>query len=121
VLVFVFGLLTTYRAAKTESIAGRGRAYHTDLAERASDALGNVPVIQSFTRIEASRGPAQHHRPAAGAQIPVLSWWAMAAVATRASATLTVTRDLPARHLAVSCRAWPRSARSSPSWASPPC
>jgi glucan exporter ATP-binding protein len=50
-----------------------------------------VPVIQSFTRIElearALRGVADR---LLAAQIPVLGWWAVAAVATRASATITI-------------------------------
>ncbi len=61
------------------------------MAERATDALGNVPVIQSFTRIEAEvRSMRQTIDALLAAQIPVLSWWAMAAVISRASATLTV-------------------------------
>ncbi|MGL4439914.1 MAG: ATP-binding cassette domain-containing protein, partial [Bosea sp. (in: a-proteobacteria)] len=63
----------------------------SDLAERASDALGNVPVIQSFTRIETEvRGLHTTIQSLLDAQIPVLSWWALATIATRASATLTV-------------------------------
>ncbi|MGA2795818.1 MAG: ATP-binding cassette domain-containing protein, partial [Roseiarcus sp.] len=61
------------------------------LAERVSDVLGNVPVIQSFTRIEEETGALRSliDRVLA-AQLPVLSWWAVAAVATKASATLTL-------------------------------
>jgi ATP-binding cassette subfamily B protein len=66
--------------------------YHSSIAEHASDALGNVPVIQSFTRIEAETRALQGiiHQ-LLQAQNPVLSWWALASVATQASATLTVT------------------------------
>ena len=92
VLVIVFGLLTTFVLRRTEGMQGRVEAYNTDLAERASDALGNVPVIQSFTRIEAeSRAMRKISADLLDAQMPVLTWWAMAAVATRASATLTLT------------------------------
>ncbi len=91
ILVVVFGLVTTYVLKKTEKLQGAVEQFHTDLAERASDALGNVPVIQSFTRIEAeSQGLRDIIDRLLGAQIPVLSWWALTAVATRASATLTV-------------------------------
>jgi ATP-binding cassette subfamily B protein len=65
--------------------------FNTDLAERASDALGNVPVIQSFTRVESeTRAMRRIIDDVLSAQMPVLSWWALAAVATRASATLTL-------------------------------
>jgi glucan exporter ATP-binding protein len=77
---------------KTETLQGSVERYHSSLAEHASDALGNVPVIQSFTRIEAETGALRSiiHQLLM-AQTPVLSWWALASVATRASATLTIT------------------------------
>ncbi len=90
-LVVLFGLLTAFVLRKTEQLQGTVERYHSDLAERASDALGNVPVIQSFTRIESEvRGLHLTIKSLLEAQMPVLSWWAIATVATRASATLTV-------------------------------
>jgi glucan exporter ATP-binding protein len=90
-LVVLFGLLTAYVLRKTDKLQSNVEAYHSNLAERASDALGNVPVIQSFTRIEAEvRGLRSTIASLLEAQLPVLSWWAIATVATRASATLTV-------------------------------
>jgi len=91
VLVVLFGSLTAYVLRKTDKLQSHVEAYHSNLAERASDALGNVPVIQSFTRIEAEvRGLRNTIATLLEAQMPVLSWWAIATVATRASATLTV-------------------------------
>ena len=99
-------ILTAIVLRKTETLQGTVERYHSSLAEHASDALGNVPVIQSFTRIEAEATALQGiiHQ-LLQAQNPVLSWWALASVATRASATITVTVDLPRRHLAASQRA----------------
>ncbi|HWG07240.1 MAG TPA: glucan ABC transporter ATP-binding protein/ permease [Beijerinckiaceae bacterium] len=91
VLVALFGVLTAVVLRRTEGLQGRVEGFNTDLAERASDALGNVPVIQSFTRIDAeSRALRDIVDALLAAQMPVLSWWAIAAVATRASATLTL-------------------------------
>lgn len=91
-LVIVFALLTVLVLRKTETMQGSVERYHSNLAEHASDALGNVPVIQSFTRVEAeTRTMRNIIQQLLAAQIPVLSWWALAAVATRAAATLTVT------------------------------
>lgn len=91
VLVFFFFFLTSWVLRRTEKLQGKVQEYHNALAERATDALGNVPVIQSYTRIadevRAMRGTID---ALLAAQIPVLSWWAIAAVASRASATLTV-------------------------------
>lgn len=90
-LVVLFGSLTAWVLRKTDQLQSNVEAYHSSLAERASDALGNVPVIQSFTRIEAEvRGLRNTIASLLDAQLPVLSWWALATVATRASATLTV-------------------------------
>ena len=92
VLVVVFTALTTFVMRRTETLQGRVEAYHSGLAAHASDALGNVAVIQSFTRAKAEKD-AMHDMISRllAAQIPVLSWWALANVATRASATLTMT------------------------------
>ena len=92
ILVVVFTVLTTVVLRKTETLQGSVERYHSRLAEHASDTLGNVPVVQSFTRIEAETRALQGiiHQ-LLQAQNPVLSWWAIASVATRASATITVT------------------------------
>jgi ATP-binding cassette subfamily B protein len=91
VLVTVcFGLLTALVIRKTETMQQAVEAHSSDLAERSSDALGNVALVQGFARIEAEISGMQNlvDRLLA-AQMPVLSWWAVAAVLTRASTTLT--------------------------------
>ncbi|NIX75178.1 glucan ABC transporter ATP-binding protein/ permease [Microvirga terricola] len=91
-LVIVFTILTIVVLRKTESLQGSVERYHSNLAEHASDALGNVPVIQSFTRVEAeARSLRTIIQQLLQAQNPVLSWWAVASVASRAAATITVT------------------------------
>jgi glucan exporter ATP-binding protein len=90
-LVAVFGTFTWQVVRRTHALQSRAEELHSELAERASDAIGNLPVVQSFTRIEAEvselRGTIAR---VLSAQIPVLSWWAVVTVATRASSTLTV-------------------------------
>ncbi len=90
-LVILFAILTIYVVRKTEALQGAVENYNNNLAERASDALGNVAVIQSFTRIDAeTRAMREVISALLTAQLPVLSWWAVTAVVTRASATLTL-------------------------------
>jgi ATP-binding cassette, subfamily B, beta-glucan exporter len=91
-LVLVFAVLTAIVMRKTETLQGTVESFHSSLAEQASDALGNVPVIQSFTRTKAEATALKGiiHQ-LLQAQNPVLTWWALASVATRASATITVT------------------------------
>ncbi len=91
VLLLVFTALTTAVLHKTETMQGSVERFHSNLAEHASDALGNIPVIQSFTRVEhETRAMRSIIDQLLAAQNPVLGWWAVAAVATRASATLTI-------------------------------
>ena len=90
-LVLLFGALTSFVLRRTEGLQGTVERYQTAFAERAADALGNVSVIQSFTRVEAEMGAMRGLiERLMRAQMPVLSWWALAAVATRASSTLTI-------------------------------
>jgi glucan exporter ATP-binding protein len=89
VLLFGFGMSGLMR--KTHSRQGDVNEHHSALTEHATDALGNLPVVQSFTRVEAELTTLETiGGKLLAAQMPVLRWWAAAAVATRASATLTL-------------------------------
>ena len=91
VLCVVFAGLTALVLRKAEAGQSAVERHYGDLAERASDALGNVALVQSFSRIEAEViGLRNVVAKLLGAQMPVLSWWAICAVLTRASTTLTV-------------------------------
>jgi len=90
-LCAVFAGLTAFVLRKTESMQGSVEQHYSELAERASDTLGNVALVHSFARVEAevSELKAVVDKLLA-AQIPVLSWWAVVAVLTRAATTITV-------------------------------
>ncbi len=91
VLCGVFTVLTTIVVRKTHGMQSEVEEHYSALAERASDALGNVALVQSFVRIDAE---VQDLRNVANrllsAQMPVLSWWALVTVMTRASTTITI-------------------------------
>ena len=90
-LVAIFGALTSFVLRRTQQLQSKVEGHHSSLAERASDALGNVAVVQSFTRVQSETNALRRIiDELLAAQIPVLSWWALAAVASRASATLTL-------------------------------
>ncbi|HVY59754.1 MAG TPA: glucan ABC transporter ATP-binding protein/ permease [Xanthobacteraceae bacterium] len=91
VVCIVFTLLTGLVVHKTETLQSSVERHYSDLAERASDALGNVALVQGFARVEAEvTGLKDVVGQLLGAQMPVLSWWAVLAVLTRASTTLTM-------------------------------
>ncbi|MBM3553399.1 MAG: glucan ABC transporter ATP-binding protein/ permease [Alphaproteobacteria bacterium] len=90
-LVVIFYLTTSFVLRRTEDLQGQVERYNSTLVEHASDALGNIPVVQSFTRIESeSHALNRIIDDVLAAQLPVLSWWAFVVVASRASATLTI-------------------------------
>jgi ATP-binding cassette, subfamily B, beta-glucan exporter len=91
VLCVLFAVLTALILRKTETLQNTVQAHHSDLAERASDALGNIALVQSFARVESEvRALQSVSDQLLAAQFPVLSWWAVVTVLTRASTTLAV-------------------------------
>jgi glucan exporter ATP-binding protein len=91
VLCMLFAVLTALILRKTETLQNTVQAHHSDLAERASDALGNIALVQSFARVESEvRALQSVSEQLLAAQFPVLSWWAVVTVLTRASTTLAV-------------------------------
>jgi ATP-binding cassette, subfamily B, beta-glucan exporter len=90
-LCVVFTVLTALVMRRAEAMQRAVERHYSDLAETAADTLGNVAVVQSFARIElevsALKGLVNS---LLRAQMPVLSWWAVAAVLTRTATTLTL-------------------------------
>ena len=91
VLCVIFALLTHFILKRTQTLQQQVESHHSDLAERASDTLGNVALVQSFARVQyevdSLRGISQR---VLGAQLPVLSWWAVMTMLTRSATTLTI-------------------------------
>ena len=91
VLCVVFTVLTTLVVRKTYGMQSEVEQHYSDLSARASDALGNVALVQSFVRIDAEvQGLRYVADSLLAVQMPVLSWWALVTVITRASTTITV-------------------------------
>jgi ATP-binding cassette subfamily B protein len=91
VLCVVFTVLTTFVVRKTFGMQMEVEEQYSELSARASDALGNVALVQSFVRVESEvKGLRSIADELLAAQMPVLSWWALVTVITRASTTITV-------------------------------
>jgi ATP-binding cassette subfamily B protein len=96
-LCAIFAVLIALVIGKSEQLQQKVEQYYSDVAERTSDTLGNVALVQSFARIELEvTGLRNVGDLLLGAQMPVLSWWAAAAVLTRTSTTLTMLAILVA-------------------------
>ena len=90
-LCAVFTAVTVLVMHRADAMQRAVEQHYSDLAENAADTLGNVAVVQSFARIElevsALKGLVNS---LLRAQMPVLSWWAVAAVLTRTATTLAL-------------------------------
>jgi ATP-binding cassette, subfamily B, beta-glucan exporter len=87
----VFAALIAFVLRRTEKLQSTVETYYTDQAERTSDTLGNIALIQSFARIDMEVSAMRKVGvQLLGAQMPVLWWWALATVLTKASTTITM-------------------------------
>jgi len=90
-LCAVFATLIALVVARSEQLQRQVERYYTDVAERTTDTLGNIALVQSFTRTEMEvSGMRKMGDEVLSVQIPVLSWWAVTTVITRTSTTLTI-------------------------------
>ena len=91
ILCVIFAALITFVLRRTEKLQSTVETHYTDIAERTSDTLGNIALIQSFARIDMEVSAMRKvGAEVLGAQMPVLWWWALATVLTRASTTITM-------------------------------
>jgi ATP-binding cassette subfamily B protein len=91
VLCVAFTVLTVFVIHKSFALQRDVERHYSDLAETAADALGNIALVQSYARVELEvSGLRSVVDSLLRAQMPVLSWWAIATVLTRAGTTLTL-------------------------------
>ena len=91
VLIVFFAVANAWVVGKTDRMQKEVEDYHSQLASRAGDALGNIHLIQSFVRL--AMETSEMHRiigRTLAAQFPVLNWWALLSVLTRAASTVTI-------------------------------
>jgi ABC-type multidrug transport system fused ATPase/permease subunit len=90
-LVGFFAVAMNYVIRGTKRNQGEADGVYHLMASRVADALANLPMLQVFARTndEAATYRAMGAQYLA-AQFPVLAWWAIATIATRASATFTL-------------------------------
>ena len=90
-LVSIFLIFTAIVVKKTEMAQRRVEGLNSSLAGTAQDALANVMVVQSFTRLSAEAHLfSDIANQVIRHQFPVLNWWALVNVMTRASSTLAI-------------------------------
>ena len=91
VLVVLFVFVTAVVIRHTEAGQREAEMANSRLSGTAQDALSNVMVVQSFTRLAAeTRLFSDIANEFIRHQLPVLNWWALVNVLTRASSTIAV-------------------------------
>jgi len=90
-LAVVYALLNFYIVSKTRNDQRKVETYHSEVTGRLVDVLGNLTVVQSYTRLSAE---SQALRAVMGnlltAQYPVLTWWGVLTILQRAAATVAM-------------------------------
>src|SRR6516164_8148957 len=90
-LCALFAALIALVINRSEEMQSKVERYHSDVAERTTDTLGNIALVQSFARIESEvSGMRKMGEEVLRAQMPVLWWWAAASVITRTATTITM-------------------------------
>ena len=91
VLVVLFAAATLVVVRRTQAGQQAAQGYQGALAGTAQDALANVVVVQSFTRLAAeTRRFGDIVNQVIAQQFPVLNWWAVLNVLTRGASTVAV-------------------------------
>ena len=91
VLIVLFGGVTFYVIRKTHAGQALVEEQRSELAARAGDAVANLSLVQSFTRITAEAASIRElSSRLIAVQEPILGWWALITVLTRAASTICV-------------------------------
>jgi ATP-binding cassette subfamily B protein len=90
-LASIYLLLNLMVLRKTSAGQTAVEQYHNTVYGRVGDVLGNVTVVQSYSRMAAEMQAMRDIiNELLAAQYPVLTWWGVLTVLTRAAATITM-------------------------------
>ena len=90
-LVVIVLSVIAFVVSRTQAGQRRAEGANSRLAGTVSDALGNIMVVQSFTRLAAERRLfGDIAQQVISHTFPVLNWWAVVNVLTRGASTLAV-------------------------------
>jgi glucan exporter ATP-binding protein len=90
-LAVVFVVLNVLVVRRTSAGQTAVEGYHNDVYSRIGDVIGNVTVVQSYARLAAERHAMRALMDQLlRAQYPVLTWWGVLTVLTRAAGTISM-------------------------------
>jgi ATP-binding cassette subfamily B protein len=90
-LACVYTVVNVLVVRRTHTGQSAVERYHQDVFGRVGDVIGNVTIVQSYSRLRDEQAAlGEMIRQLLAAQYPVLTWWGVLTVITRASATLSM-------------------------------
>ncbi len=90
-LAIAYMALNIYVISKTSGGQAKVEAFRYGVAGRVGDVIGNVTIVQSFTRLGAEvQAMRDMTNQLLAAQYPVLTWWGVLTVLQRAAATIAM-------------------------------
>lgn len=90
-LAVAFVTLNVLVVRRTSSGQRAVESYHNDVYSRIGDVIGNVTIVQSYTRLAAEqRAMRELMGRLLRAQYPVLTWWGVLTVLTGAASTISM-------------------------------
>ena len=90
-LAVIYTVLNLYVVKRTRVDQMKVERYHSDVTGRVVDVLGNVTVVQSYTRLAAeSEALKAVMGNLLNAQYPVLTWWGILTILQKAAATIAM-------------------------------
>ena len=90
-LAVVYTFFNVFVIRQTEAGQSTIERYHQDVFGRVGDVIGNVSIVQSYTRLGDEQTALRDlMKQLLSAQYPVLTWWGLLAVVTRAAATISM-------------------------------
>lgn len=88
VVYTILNVTVVYRTSGGQAAVER---YFIDVYGRVGDVIGNVPVVQSYSRLSAEAAALRSlMNQLLAVQYPVLTWWGLLNVLTRAASTITM-------------------------------
>lgn len=91
VLAIVYTVLNAIVVYRTSDGQAAVERHHISVAGRVGDVIGNVTVVQSYTRLSAELNALRGlMSDLLAAQYPVLTWWGVLTILTRSASTVTM-------------------------------
>ena len=102
-LAIVYTVFNVFVIRQIEAGQSTVERYHQDVFGRVGDVIGNVSIVQSYARLgDEQMALRDLIKQLLSAQYPILTWWGLLAVVTRAAATISMVAIFAAGAVLVS-------------------